>query len=109
MTPAEIKKLKSARTKIKKNLKAIDASLLAIARQTLEAMPPADARTQAIGVLRSRIGKLVADHTATTESRTLIWYDSLADKYGTTLRQVETQRDTAAARLNQHLKELGYE
>ena len=108
LTPAEIKKLKSARTKAKKKLKAIDQSLLGVARQTLDAMPPADAPAQAIGVLRSRIEKLLADHIATIERRTLAWYDNLADKYGTTLRQLETERDTAAARLNQHLVDLGY-
>ena len=108
-TPTEIRKLKTARTKTKKNLKAVDTSLLDTARQTLNAMPPADAPTQAIDVLRSRIHKLVADHNTTTERTTLTWYDNLTNKYGTTLRQLETQRDTAAARLNQHLKALGYE
>ena len=108
LTPAEIKKLKSARTKAKKSLKAIDALLLPTARQTLDAMPAADAPTQAIGVLRRRIEKLVTEHTATIERTTLTWYDNLANKYSTTLRQLETQRDAAAARLDQHLEELGY-
>ena len=108
LNPTEIKKLKSARAKAKKNLKTIDNSLLDTARQTLNNMPAADAPNQAIGVLRSRIGKLVADHTATTERATLAWYDNLADKYGTTLHELETERDTAAARLNHYLKELGY-
>ena len=71
-------------------------------------MPPADAPTQAIDVLRSRIQKLVDDHNTTIERTTLTWYNNLTNKYGTTLRQLETQRDTAATRLNQHLKELGY-
>ena len=108
-SPAEIKKLKSARALAKKNLKAIDTSLLTAARHTLDAMPPADAPTQAIGVLRSRIEKLVAGHFATIERSILVWYDNLANKYGTNLRQLETERDNAAARLDQHLKELGYE
>ncbi|MCY4368753.1 MAG: N-6 DNA methylase, partial [bacterium] len=108
LTLAKIKALKSARARAKKKLKAIDASLLATARQTLNAMPPADAPTQAIGVLRSRIEKLVTDHTATIERSILAWYDNLTNKYGTTLRHLETQRDTATARLNQHLKDLGY-
>ena len=108
LAPAKMKKLKSVRAKVKKNLKAIDASLLAVARQTLDAMPPADAPTRAIGVLRSRIEKLVTDHFATIERSTLAWCDNLADKYDTTLRQLETERDTAAARLDQHLRELGY-
>ena len=107
-TAAKIKKLKSARAKIKKNLKAIDQSLLGVARQTLHAMPPADAPALAIGVLRGRIEGLVADHLASIERGTLAWFDNLIDKYGITLRQLESERDTAVARLNQHLKELGY-
>ena len=106
--PAEIKKLKSARTKTKKQLKTIDASLLTAARQTLDAMPPSDAPAQAIGVLRDRIEKLVTDHFATIERSILAWHDNLADKYGVTLRDLETQRDNAATRLEEHLKELGY-
>ena len=107
-TPAEIKKMKSARTKAKKSLKTIDASLLATARQTLSAMPSADAPSKAIGMLRSRIEKLVADHFATVERNTLAWYDNLVHKYGTTLRQLESERDEAAARLAKHLKRLEY-
>ena len=108
LNPAEIKKLKSARTRAKKNLKAIDQSLLGVARQTLDTMPHADAPAQAIGVLRSRIEKLVAAHIATIERSTIAWYDNLTNKYGTTLRRLETERDIATARLNQHFKELGY-
>ena len=101
--------MKSERTKAKKTLKAIDASLLATARQTLDAMPGEDAPAQAIGVLRSRIEKLVADHFAATARSTLAWYDNLVHKYGTTLRDLEAERDTAAARLEKHFKRLGYE
>ena len=43
LSPAELKRLKSARTKAKKDLKALDASLLAVARRTLDVMPPAEA------------------------------------------------------------------
>ena len=108
-TPAEIKKMKSERTKAKKTLRAIDASLLATARQTLDAMAPAEAPPRAIGVLHGRIEKLVADHFATVERRTLAWYDNLVHKYGITLRDLEAARDTATARLEKHLKRLGYE
>ena len=106
--PGEIRKLKSARSKVTRNLKTIDASLLLVARQTLDSTPPVHALAQAIGVLRGRIEKLVADHFATIELSTLAWYDNLANKYSTNLHELESQRDSAAARLNQHLKELGY-
>ena len=40
LSTAEIKKLKSERTKARKDLKALDASLLAMARRSLDAMSP---------------------------------------------------------------------
>ena len=108
LSPAEIKKMKSERTKAKKTLRAIDASLLATARQSLDALPPAEAPAQVTGVLRGRIEKLVADHFAVIDHSTLAWYDNLLNKYGTTLREHEAERDTAAARLDMYLEELGY-
>ena len=82
--------------------------MLAVARRTLDVMPSADAPAEAIGVLRSRIEKLVADHFATIERSTLAWYDNLVNKYGTTLRDLEAERDAAAFRLEKHFEELGY-
>ena len=108
-SPVKIKKLKSARTKARNGLKAIDASLLVVARRILTALPPGAALPQVTDVLRSRIEKLVADHFAAIERGTLAWYDNLVDKYGTSLRDLEAERDGAAARLEKHLTELGYE
>ena len=108
LSPAEIRALKSARTRAKKSLKAIDALLLAAARQTLEAMSPANAPAQATSVLRGRIEKLVADHFAAVERSALAWYDNILNKYGTTLRDLEAERDAAGNRLQKHLTELGY-
>ena len=106
---AEIKKMKSERTKAKTTLRAIDSSLLATARQTLDAMAPDEAPAKASGVLRSRIEDLVADHFADIEVSAFAWYGNLVNKYGITLRDLESERDTAAARLDKYLKELGYE
>ena len=104
----EVKKLKSARTKTKKQIKAIDTSLLTTARQALNNMASGDAPNMAIGVLRARIEKLLTDQSSAIERSAFAWYNSLVDKYGTTLRDLESQRDNASARLDQHLKELGY-
>ena len=105
---ASDKQLKSARAKVKQQIRAIEESLLVSARQTLDAMPPTDAPAKAIGVLRSRIEKLIRDHSATIERNATAWYDNLVDKYSTNLRRLEAHRDAAATSLNQHLKELGY-
>ena len=72
-------------------------------------MDPTGAPARAIGVLRSRIEKLAADHYAAIERGVLAWYDGLSDKYGTTLQELETERATADVRVGRYLKELGYE
>ena len=107
-TTAEIKDMKSARANIKRKLKAIDAALLTEAREALNATTEADAPDLAIGVLRDRFAQQMTDHFAAIERRTLGWFDDLVNKYGTTLGELKTERDTAAARLQHHLKELGY-
>ena len=107
--PAELKRLKSQRTKARRNLKSIDASLLDSARDTLDSMPASDAPAAAIGVLQERFERLMSDHFATIERSVLTWYDTLTEKYGTTLRDLEAARDAANDRLNRHLKILGYE
>ncbi len=108
-TAAEVKKMKEERTKRKKSLRAIDTSLLATARQTLAVMSDIDAPDEVIGVLRSRIGKLMADHITDLERNTLAWYDELVTKYGTTLQRLEAERDEATALLEKHLTALGYD
>ena len=108
-SPAEIKRMKSERTKAKKTLKAMDASLLAAARTALDEMPAAAAPTYVITVLRGRIERLAADHFADLQRGTLAWYDNLVRKYGTTLTELEAQRSAATIRLQKHLRKLGYE
>ena len=108
LTSAEIRKLKAARTKVKRAIKSTDTRLISVARQALEAMSLADAPAKVISELRRRVERLVSDHSGTIERNTLAWYDTLVNKYGMTLRQLEARRDTASARLDQHLKELGY-
>ena len=107
--PAELKRMKSERTKAKKTLKAVDASLLATAGKTLHEMLPAAAPAHAIGEFRSRLERLVAHHFAEIQRSALAWYDNLTDKYGTTLTQLQVARDAAVVHFEKHLKELGYE
>lgn len=104
----ELKKLKAARTKANRDLKTIDTGLLATARSTLVGMSAEAATDLVIGELRSRIEQLLDSHYSGIERQATAWYDNLADKYGITLRDLEAERDAAAARLDKHLLELGY-
>lgn len=109
ISPDELKNLKAARTKAKKALKTIDTGLLATARSSLAGMNAEAATDVVIGQVRSRIERLLANHYSDIERDVTAWHANLADKYGTTLRHLEAARDEAAARLDKHLQELGYE
>ncbi|WP_419845156.1 N-6 DNA methylase [Candidatus Poriferisocius sp.] len=107
-SPSEIKELKAERTRVKRALKSVDDALLTAAHETLGALSMDDAPASAVGVLRSRIENLLADHFVSIEQSTIVWFDNLVSKYGTTLRELEAHRDEAAARLEERLKVLGY-
>ena len=104
----EVIQLKDERTRVKRALKSVDDVLLTEALQALRVMRVDDAPAKAVAVLRSRIEKLVAERFAAVEHDILDWYDNLASKYGTTLRELEAQRDSAVTRFEKHFKELGY-
>ncbi len=106
---SEVKKLKAEHNKVKKALKSVDDALLSQAHLALFAMRIEDAPVEAVAVLRRRIAKLVTDYFAAIEHNVLDWYDNLVNKYGTTLSQLEIQREIAANHLERHLKELGYD
>lgn len=109
ISPDAMKKLKATRTKAKKDLKTIDAGLLATARSALAGMNADAATDVVIGELRSRIERLLGSHYSGIERQVIAWHANLADKYGTTLRELEVTRNEAAARLDKHLQELGYD
>ncbi len=108
LSPDELKQLKAARTKAKKDLKAVDAGLLTTARSALVEMSSDAATDLVIGELRSRIERILHGHYSNLEREVIAWHDNLADKYAVTLRELEATRDETAVRLNEHLQGLGY-
>jgi type I restriction enzyme M protein len=104
----ELKKLKAARTKSKKDLKTIDAGLLATAQSALSGLSADAATDVVIGELQNRIERLLGRYHAGIEREVIAWHDNLADKYGTTLRELEFARHEAADRLDEDLQALGY-
>ena len=108
-SPSEIRELKAERTRVKRALKSVDGALLIAAHHALQEMHANDAPGEAVGVLRSRIEQMIGNHVAIIEQEALAWYNNLVGKYGTTLGELEVERDMAAVRLDRHLKRLGYE
>ena len=107
-SPTEVKELKAERARVKRALKSVDDALLTEAHQALQAMRLDDAPGEAVGVLRSRIEGLVADHYVAVERSTVVWFDNLVAKYGATLSELQADRNITAAYLDKLLEELGY-
>jgi type I restriction enzyme M protein len=108
MSPGDMKKLKAARTQAKKDLKTVDDGLLATSRSAFAGMNDEAATDLVIGEIRARVDRLLDDHYADLERQVIAWNDHLADKYGITLRQLETTRREATDRLDGLLEGLGY-
>jgi type I restriction enzyme M protein len=105
LTLAELKELKARRTKAKKTLKALDAKLL---EQATTARGEVDPEALACSLLRERLkdglSRRVAAHLETLVDRYQTWHD----KYATTLRDLDAERNTFARELHVFLAELGY-
>lgn len=108
ISPDDLKKLKTARSQAKKDLRSIDAGLISDARSTFASLSEEAATSIVTGELRSRIERMLSDYYGGLEREVIAWYDNIADKYGTTLRQLELSRTEAVARLDEYLKEHGY-
>jgi len=65
-------------------------------------------RDLVIGVLRSQLTSRLESRTAAARRLAEAAFRTWADKYAVTLRDLEAQREAAAARLESYLKELGY-
>ncbi|MGH3504413.1 MAG: N-6 DNA methylase [Nocardioidaceae bacterium] len=106
--PDELKRLKAELAEGKRRVRQLENAFV----ERLEAAVAkldADAETALVlrvfrADLQARLdGVVAAGHRALVE-RFRTW----ADKYAVTLRDLEAERDTAAARLETYLKELGY-
>jgi type I restriction enzyme M protein len=62
-----------------------------------------------LGELKASLTSLVADALAQQSRSLASRHRRWIEKYGTTLRELEAARDEAAAQLDKHLQDLGYE
>lgn len=108
ISPAELKKLKAELTAAKRRVRELEAAFV---ERLSTAAARLDAATEEELVLRifkadlqARLDREIAAGRRALVDRFRTW----ADKYAVTLRDLEAQRDAAAARLEGFLKELGY-
>jgi type I restriction enzyme M protein len=106
LAPAELKALKSQRTKAKKALKALDAKLL---DDAIAARGQAHGETLACELLQRQLQGGLTRRVVALRHVLVQRYETWHDKYAVTMRDIEAERDAAARRLDTFLAELGYD
>lgn len=104
----EIRALRKELSGVRRRLKEVQGQLadrLAEARQRLA---DEEVRTLVLGILREELADEVERHVAAHRREVVAAFESWWDKYRVTLRDIEAERDAAAARLSGFLQTLGY-
>lgn len=109
LTPDQVKRLKQERTRSRKALKALDARLLGSAREARLTLAREEAESMVLNILHEDLSRGFERQVRTHRQHLVSIYQNWHDKYAVTLRELEARRDAATAKLNQYLKDLGYE
>ncbi len=109
LSPAEIKKLKSQLTGTRKRLKAEKAAFARRLSDASEALDDSSARQIVLDAMEHDMAGEAADRIGRHRRVVVEAFETWWDKYHTPLSILEGERDSAAAKLDGFLTELGYE
>lgn len=109
LTLAQLRKLKSDLAEVKRHLKRLEAEFLTRLKQAVADLGSDAVQSLVLWVLNSSLADRLDTEVAEGRRSLVGRYRTWADKYAMSLRNLEAQRDEAAARLVSYLKGLGYE
>ncbi|MBX6168073.1 MAG: SAM-dependent DNA methyltransferase [Thermobispora bispora] len=108
LSEEELKKLKAEVAAARRKVSALEADFMPRLRTAAAALDEDQRRDLVLGVLRTALATRLDSRTAAARRLFETAFRNWADKYAVTLRDLEAQREAAAARLETYLKELGY-
>lgn len=106
---AELKAYKKERSELKKSLKLLRDKLVLELDAKRAAMTDDDCRRYVLDILHADLSAQLESYIAAHRRKVISAVENLWDKYRITLRDIETVRDSARARLAEFTKGLGYE
>jgi type I restriction enzyme M protein len=106
---AELKAHKKERSELKKSLKVLRDKLVLELNAKRAAMTDDDCRRYVLDILHADLSAQLESYIAAHRREVISAVENLWDKYRITLRDIETVRDTARARLAEFTRGLGYE
>lgn len=108
LSEEELKKLKAEVAAARRKVSTLEADFMPRLRMAAAALDEDARRDLVLGVLRTALATRLDSRTAAARRLFEAAFRNWADKYAVTLRDLEAQREAAAARLETYLKELGY-
>lgn len=108
VSPEELKKLKKQRSDARQRIKRHRQAFVKKLREAQQTLGDTDAQTLVLELLREgleeELNRRVAAHRQAIVDAIQNWWN----KYRVTLREIESERDTAKEKLDSFLEELGY-
>jgi type I restriction enzyme M protein len=108
LSEVELKQLKSRTAAAKKKVVVLEGHFLPRLRMAVSVLDESSRRDLVLDVLRLQLSSRLDSRTSAARRLFENAFRTWADKYAETLRELESRRETAAARLDAYLKELGY-
>lgn len=109
LSPAELKKLKSQLTAVKRKLKVDKAAFATELEGAGRKLNTTSARDEVLSAFETDLLAEANARITRHRSQVVSAFETWWDKYQTPLPELERERDAAAARVADYLKELGYE
>lgn len=109
LTEADLKDLKRQRTAARSTLRRLKGNLVDRLTQAQAALSPEDARALVLDILQADLGKELDRRVAAHRQAIVAAFENWWAKYRVPLKDIEAQRDAAAGRLAEMLRELGYD
>ncbi len=109
LSPDNLKKLKAELTAAKREVRELERAFAVRLSASASKLNAETERDLVLHILRADVQSRLDTEVATARRALTARYHTWADKYAVTLRDLETQRDAAATRLDSYLKDLGYE
>jgi type I restriction enzyme M protein len=107
-TKTEFADMKKEKTRLNRELKALKTGLLEALDEALESLSDSEVEATVLTILReglqSRLENEIAAHRRGVVAAVENWWD----KYKVTLGEIEAKRDASRAKLDEHLRRLGY-
>jgi type I restriction enzyme M protein len=108
-TADELKTVKKALTAAKKKLKALELAFATTLQAAREQLSPTQEQDEVLTIMRADVTDLLSSYVTAHRQQVIAALEKWWDKYAVTLRDIESDRDAASAKLKGFLQELGYE